>query len=222
MIHRYLHYLLTEGIAAINQDLTILESFFRDTYDTEEAEIAAIKTYWQANPLNVVTGYPRTTSKFPLVAIVLAQEAETTNFIGDVTGQITDELDPFYGADTEGSIWQHTYQLLTYSDHPDVTSYYYELIKYILLENHDYLTNKGLFDYKYSGADLAPDPAYLPAHLFARVLTFSCQRENSIVDRSSRFGKAFAVRGIHVDSSGSNSDVGEVDTNVTPYILGED
>jgi hypothetical protein len=222
MIHRYIHHILTTGVALYKADTRLVDDLFQELYELETTEIAAIKTYFLANGLNVYNGYPRRDSKIPYVAIILAQETESETFIGDYAGMITEDGHALYGADVEGSIWNHVFHLPIVSEHPDVTSYYYELVKTLLLVGLRYLTDQECFQFSFSGMDLAPDPKYIPEHLFVRQLVFSCQRQFSRIDRDSRLTKAFQVAGIHIDSSGSPSDVGGVETLVTPYTVGDD
>ena len=223
MIHRFVHNVLTAGVIAITADLSLLDDLFND-YLLTAKEIAMIKTLWGTKPLNVINGYARRDTDFPAVAIVLAGENEAVNFIGDDAPQIEDEEDPYNGADVESAIWAHNYHLFIYTGHPDVTAYYYEIVKGILLAGLDTLTEKDCFEYKFSGMDLAPDPGYLPDNLYARQMVFGCQREFQRVDRASLAGKGTSVAGMHVDSSGRAGDVddlGDVKTNITPYTEGE-
>ena len=220
MIHRFVHNILTAGVAAISADLTLLDDLFQADYLLTAAETAVIKTLWGTKPLKVINGYARRDSDFPVVAIALSGEAESQNFIGDDAPQIEDEDDPYDGADVESAIWQHNYDLLIYTHHPDVTAYYYEIVKSILLAGYDALTGKDCFEYKLSGMDLAPDPGYLPDNLYARKMAFSCQREFQRIDRASLADKGTKTAGMHIDSAGRAGDVddlGDVKTNITPY-----
>lgn len=218
MIQRYIHELLTTGFAAYKADPDLLDDLFLDNYGLNSAETSAIKQYFITHTPDVVNGYPRTTTTYPAVAIVLIRENEVENFIGNDVGQETEEGSSLFGADVEGAVWEYVFNLLIFAEHnPDVTSYYYEITKSILLAGLETLDAKGCMVYRMSGADLAPDPRYIPEHLFGRRLELSCQREFQYINRISRLTKAFQVAGIHIDKSGSPSDVGEVETLVTPY-----
>lgn len=222
MIHRILHDVLTDGIAVIKADITLLEELFAEHYEIEATETAAIREYFEANGFNVINGYARSDSVFPLVSIVMASEGESQNFLADDAGQILDEDDPYVGADIEAAIWEHVFHLYVFTGNPDITAAYYELVKVVLLAGLDTFTEDGCFAYHMSGMDLAPDPRYVPEHLFVRQLVFKCQREFQRVDKDSRLTKAFQVGGIHIDSSGSPGDVGGVKTLVTPYSEDDD
>lgn len=217
MIHRYLHTILTEGIAALKDTPKVIDELFQDNYELVSDEASTIKEYFIANGCNVSNGYPRRNTEYPTVNIILGDEAEVEHVIGDTGGDITDEDDPNYLAEILTAIWEHTYRLIVITEHPDVTAYYYEMIKFIMLEGFGELVDDGCSEFQLSGAELAPDPRYIPEHLFARQLVFSCQREFQRMGRARQMYRAARVSGIHVDSSGSASDVGDVETNVTTY-----
>lgn len=214
MIQRFLYTTLTAGLETIQNDLTLLDELFREFYELSREESEAIKTAFQTKPPGVIHGYARSETDFPVYSIVLQNEAESEHFVGDDAGMIDDTDDPDFGADCKSTIWEHHYQILCYTEHPDLTLYYYEIAKAILLTAN--LPSYGLHLVHLSGADLMPDPKYLPEHLFVRVLMFQASREFMHIDRDSKLGKAFRVRGIHVDEAGSPSDVGGVKTLVDP------
>ena len=218
MINRYLHSIFTSGIAVILSDTSYLDELFLNNYELAPEELAAIKEYFQAHPPTVVNGYARQDNKFPVYAITLGGEGEAIKFVGDYAGEVVDPDDEYYRSDVSSAIWDHQYEILIYTEHPDVTAWYYEIAKYILLAGLPQLTDRGCFEFQLGGGDLAPDPKYLPAYLFARRLTFKAQREFQQIDRESRFAKAVRVGGIALDSSGSSSDVGGVKTSVKTYI----
>jgi hypothetical protein len=215
MIQRTLFNILKIGIDEITRDISILEDLFIEQHNLESAEVASIVTLWKAKPPNVIHGYADADSKFPLYAITLLGERETDKFIGDSAGDVMDENDPDFPGEQNSSIWRHEYAIWVYSDHPDVTSYYYEVAKHVILTAGPIFIQNFIMDIDVAGMDMTPDPRYLPSHLFVRQLKFSCKRELLRVDPESKLGKAFKVSGIHVDSSGSPSDVGGVKTNVT-------
>lgn len=218
MIQRFLFDVLKAGLDEIQDDLGILDDLF-EQYGLPQTEIDAIRKLWTLKPPIVKHQYARTDDSFPLYSIVLADEQEAELYIGNEAGMITERTSPDFGADIKSSIWQHKYHILCYSEHPDHTSYLYEVAKAIYIAAS--LFDCGLFDTKFSGMDLAPDPRYIPEHLFARQFTLVGNREFERLDRKSKLGKAFKVRGIHVDKSGSSSDVGGVKTLVT-VSTGED
>lgn len=217
MIHRYLHDLLTTGIAAIQADPSLLDDIFLGNYLIDTSEAEAIRTYFADHPPNVVNGYARKDTAFPAISIVLGTEQESESFIGRSAGLIADEEDQNYQHDLEAAIWTHSYRLMVFAEHPDVAAYYYEITKTIVLNGLDTLLDLGCFDFSFSGTDLIPDPAYLPAHLYGRQILFGCSHEFQSVDYSSRLLKGFQVSGMHIDKAGAPGEVvGDVNTNIIP------
>lgn len=225
MIQRYIYTALVQGFAKITKDISLLEEFFRDQYGLDATEIAAIRTYYTAHPPKVRQGYPAADQVFPCMSIVLAEEGEELNVIGDDGGMVDDEDDPDFGADIKTGFWGHNYSILVYDQHPDAVLYYYELAKSILLLNAGgtgYFSNQGLFNIKISGMDLEPDPRYLPAHLWVRQLSFRCQREFARLDIEAKYQKAWKVSGIALDGDGGLSHVEGVDGKISLYGVGAD
>lgn len=205
MIQRFLYTALKAGLASIQEDLTLLEDIF-EIYDLPESEVDAIKTWFQKVPPTVKHQYARTDDTFPLVSIVLAQEGENQTFIGNdaYAFDADDEIDN--SIDLYSSIWQHSFDILCYSEHPDGTAYLYEVVKSVFLIAD--LQQYGLFEFRFSGQDLAPDPRFVPEHLFVRRFSITAQREFQRVDRLSRFQKAFKVAGIHINDYSKKDDGG--------------
>lgn len=222
MIQRYLFTAIKTGLDAVVADPTILDTIFQEQYALSDTEMDAIKTKFAADPPNVKHGFARSDDVFPLVAIILVDDAEGEVVLADDFGMIGDEEededDENYGAEVLGSLWSASFQFLCYAEHSDVVLYLYELVKDILFTALPYFQTVGIHKLGISGADLMLDPRYVPAHLFGRRVTFRCRYEFSHLDKGSKLGKAFAVAGIHIDSSGSpRTDVGDVKTLVGTY-----
>ena len=215
MIERFIYTALTEGFATLQKDVDILEDLFIGQHGLSKTEFAAIRTLLATKPPKVIHGYAHADESFPLCSIVLDSEQETDEFLAYDAGQVEDPDDPDYQTDILSAIWQHSHSVLIYAEHPDAVLYYYEMAKSSLIAAHDYFIDQGMHNVSLSGMDLAPDPRYIPAHLFLRRLSIKSQREFQRLDRKT--AKAFKVTGIAVDSSGSPSDVGGVPTNVKTY-----
>ena len=215
MIQRFLYDVLKHGLEEVQKDPTILEDIFEDLWRLNPSEVEQIKVAFAAKYPGVIHGYARAETDFPVFSIVLGNEGEADHYLGDDAGMIGDVDDPDFGADCISAIWRHQYQILCYTEHPDLTLYYYEIAKAIFLTAN--LNSLDLYEVHVSGMDLMPDPRYIPEHLFVRQMSFECKREFMRVDKDSKLSKAFQIAGIHVDKSGSPSDVGAVKTLVTPY-----
>jgi len=221
MIERYLFTALKDGVAYVTAHPEILDALFRDYYELEITEVEAIKRIWAEQPINIIHGYPRVDGKFPQASIVLSSENEAQTYLGDVAGQVDEPGDPADGADLRSAIWQHQYAIMVVTENPDLTLYYYQILKSVLLAAASYFITQGMFAMQVGGQDLVPDPAYLPEHLWVRQITFGCQSEFIRLDLESLTGKTWQIGGIHVDSTGSPRDVGGVKTLVTTYTAGE-
>lgn len=222
MIQRLIYRALNQGIQAAVNDPSIIEDLFSGNYSLEKPEVDTIISAFadKATP-NVIHGYARTDSQFPLYSIVLGNEREDEVYMNNLAGQVEDLDAEDFGADILSSLWVHDFLILTVTEHPDLTVYYYELAKAFLLA-YPFGEEGDLFDIRISGMDLAPDPRFMPSHLFVRQLKFECSREFARTDLSSLRDKAFRISGIHIDKSGSPSDVGGVKTNVTTYGVDDD
>lgn len=214
MIQRILFSVLKQGVDAILENPQLIDDIFVDA-ELSETELEAIKTLWAAKPPTVKHQYAHTDDDFPIYALILQNEEEAELFLADDGGMIEVVDDPLYGADIKVSNWNHTYQVWVYTEHPDHTVYNYEIAKSIFINAN--LAQYGLFRLHFSGGDMPIDPRFEPAHAIVRHFTIKASREFRRIDRDSRLGKAFRVEGIHIDKSGSSSDVGGVKTLVTPY-----
>lgn len=208
MIERLIYIALQQGVAEVSTDPHLLERYFEEQHGLDATEIAGIRTLLENDPPNIIHQYPRVESTFPLYAIVLSGERETTPFLSDDAGDIFDDDDPDVGSTQRAQIWDHDHTVLCVSHHPDVTRYYYELAKFFLIRAADFFIENGLLDTKLSGADLVPDPRYIPAHLFVRQLTMTATREHRQL--GDRLRRASRISGVHVDEG-----VTGVEGNVT-------
>lgn len=213
MIERYLYTAIENGIAKIVADPALIDLIFEEL-DLVTAEIDKVKALWVAKPPKVKHSYTRLDDPLPIYSIVLANERETQMFIGDDVGQVLDEEDILLGADIKGAVWEHSHQVHVLTRHPDHTLYNYEILKSIMLRAN-LLSVPNIHSTRLSGADLQLGPEWAPEPIFARQLTIATQRLLESIDPGTRLGKAFSVSGIHVDSSGSSSSVGDVETLVT-------
>ena len=215
MIQRLLYTALMNGLAAIKADPTILDDLFLSNYELTTTEVEGIKTFFATRPPTVVHGYARQDQEPPLYSIILAAEREADAVMHDDAGSVTDTMDADFGADQYTALWEHTFHIMCITEHPDVCTYLYEVAKAIILQAKPTFIGFGVYGLTLSGMDLAPDPRYVPEHFFVRQLVVSCRAELLTTAKATKLGKAFKVAGIHVDKSGSPSDVGGVKTLIT-------
>ncbi len=216
MIQRNLYTAIETALAAIATTPELLDDLFTDFLEFDADEVASIKKFFLETPPNLITAYPRSDADFPLIAIALADEGGGADFLNSDSGTDDDEDSTDFGSDGVGNFWDHAFQIFCYTQNPDATVWVYEVVKAAINANaHDYFRDQGMYDINIRGAELAPDEKYVPDIVFGRALTFRCKDEYLLIARGSKVGKAFKVSGIHVDNSGSPSDVGGVKTNVT-------
>lgn len=244
MIERFIFLALQRGITAMQQDPELLKRYFLEQKKLQKEEVDAISLYFTNKPPSIIHNYARDDSPFPLYAIILSMETEDTRVLGDegdMVGEIPDDVwaemqeageplplggldpdNPDAGKDELVSIYKAQYVVLTMTEHPDVTRYYYELCKLFLTRARPFLKRCAfeggaqLLDTQFSGGDLQPDARYIPAHMFARQFTIETLRSERIVGPDVQ--RAFQVGGIHVDdtSGAGNFTVEDVTALVTP------
>lgn len=225
MLERVVYEMLSEGLTEIQGNYDLITNHFRYSLGLSEAETDKIKTYLQATPPKIIHHYARDGDKIPLWALILMGETQSQDTLGYEMGEVGSFVlggpdDPEYdpdnpdsGADTQGSVFTTTIGVQTYSEHPDVTRYYYELAKF-LIWRYNPLGTAGIVSYHFAGQDLMPDPRYTPAHLFVRQLT--CTFENvqclsiDTPTRASNFGSS-----LYLDDDHDNAERGHIDPGVT-------
>lgn len=211
MIELLIHDALTTQIAEIVAAPLKLRSFFLKNRSVTPEVFDMIRTAFLARPPEVFHQYPRL-DQFPpnkraaAWNIVLAEEMESMQPLGDATGVVglLDEgggLDRTVGIDAGAermeSVWDQTFWIMTITDHPDLTVYYYHICKALLIRARPFFKDNGVLDTNFRGRDLAPDPRYIPAHLFVRQLTLTTKKSEEVV--GIKEPRAFTVSGAHVD-----------------------
>lgn len=218
MIERIIYDGLTAGVAHYRDTPgAISHAFQTPPLFLPPEEAAALETLFRNKQTPTVhMGYPRVDAVFPAYFITLGAESESKRFLGDDGGQILDREDPDFGADEYAAVFNYQFNLLVFAQHPDVVLAYYQLLKRMVIDYLPTLKSNGLFDISFSGADMAPDPSWVPAGLFVRRATLSCSREYTQAISSTRVGRAWKVQSIHIDAAGDpGADVGGVLTHVT-------
>ncbi len=230
MAERTIFKTIKDGLQVFIDDPRRFERFLIDNLELSEKEAANARVLFaggtnergetvDAKPPNLVHGYARTGGPFPCWALTLSNESTVQDYldqdalVGTEDGRL---VDPETGriVDPKQRRVRYTHNLMVIGDNPDVVLYYYHLAKFILLREQDALEAKDLDDLSISGADLAPDSRYLPANMFARVLTITVDTDECWTEDSGDRGDK--VGGIHVDSGdGTSGNVGTVNAGVT-------
>ena len=221
MLGRSVYRLIKTGIEAIEADTSILDELFRDVHALGATEVDAIKKFFVAKGANIAMGYsPIQADDEPQIIILLGNEQQTDFYFDESGGSCSDPNDLDYRMDYQATNWAHSYRLIIVTGHGDITDYYYEIVKSILLGGLPYILEEGGQDLAISGFDLAPDERYLPTHLFARQLELKINAEYKAVKPLSGLQKAFKLAGLYVDKGGAPRHVEYVgvDTEVETFI----
>lgn len=209
MICRFIYALLVEGFTAFAADPSLYDDLFGQILGLSPQECAGIRAFFAGKPIRVQHGYPQADIRVPLVAILLQGESQSQRFLGEM-GQL-----PQGGMNGPGSIWDSNYQLMCYAENADACQYIYELTRAILLLKHKDMAQAGLLSPSYSGQDIAPDPRYLPANLFVRVLGMRFQTAYVLPELLDASPLARIATGLALPA-GTDRAPGAYDAGVTP------
>lgn len=220
MIERFIYTAIQQGIVDLQADPTLITVYFRKIHGLSLDEVNHLLEVFIKLPPNVQHGYARTDSKFPLYAIILSSENEVNRFLGD-DGSLLDQDDEEDPRNVEhlSRIWSHQHMILCYHDNPDVVLFYYHLVKFFLIRARRFFFDNHVLETTLSGGDLAPDPRYIPAGLFARQLTVSCTKELKV--SGLKEATAFKIDGIFVQDGRPPEEIGNVTALVTVRADGE-
>lgn len=232
MIERFIHTALSNGIQDILDDPDLIDEIFTRNAALSEGERKSIKQYFADTPPVVRHQYAREGDQLPSYNIVLGGENEDRHFMGDYVGAAGElvlggpddpEFDPEderAGDDLSGGVMASNYMILVYSEHPDITRYYYEIGKAILRLSDSYFRKAApILEVEYSGGDLAPDPNYIPAHLFVRQIVLKATRMECVAlpAPTEGGGRRFKrLAGLHVNDGVSPERKGFVSSGITP------
>jgi hypothetical protein len=172
-VERFILRLLRSEVDRLAKDEALLRYYFEAVFDPTlpEKEREDYIANFLRQPPAVVLGYPRSSVTFPVIAIILNEESETQNAVGDFIGETLgegEEGDPY--ADYVGAIFEAQHGVYVYAEHPDVCLYLYHFVKMIVLGGKDWLLSQGVIEVSISGGELAPQEGYLPENMFCRTV----------------------------------------------------
>ena len=186
---------LKAGIATLVAEPQRLEAHATANLDYEAEEAAALRTKFMAEQPNVIFQYPRTNSPLPLYAVVLAGEEESDPaYLDDYVGRAgagpptlgsaapPDGIHP--STTVRGVPWEHEYWIMVATPAPDVTLWYYEIAKLIMITARNQLRGCDVWFSRLGGKDLGPDSGYLTDGIWIRSLIFSGTREQRVFDET--------------------------------------
>ncbi|MCZ6868110.1 MAG: hypothetical protein O7G84_01240 [Gammaproteobacteria bacterium] len=144
-------------------------SFFFDPMITEDERESYITSFQRTPPVPIL-GYPRSSSEFPCMAVVLERDAEDQAALSHYLGQ-TRAGDPVEQAsEFQGSMYEKTYGVYIYATHPDLCLYLYHFAKAVLIGSNVAMQRCGMVETRYDGNELNPQDTYLPENMFVRRL----------------------------------------------------
>lgn len=152
----------------------------------------------------LVMGYARQGTQFPCVALVLGTDSNVDDYLGEDAPMLgTDDDDDEgldYYRDEDGQIvdphmrrWEGRADLFVYSDHPDMTLYLYHIVKDICVRSRKVWHSAAFEDVRYSGAELAPDPKYLPTDMFTRRFSITLRYHEYYTDDPNGFAGTYGA-----------------------------
>jgi hypothetical protein len=207
-----------------------LERWALDSLELTAAEAAKLRLYFaggtnsdgdtiEAQPPILVHGYPRVDGPFPCWALTLGAETIEQDYLGKDAPFLDSEGELHFDArsgdvvDPKVRRLQYRYEILIITDHPDITVYYYHLLKLILMAGQRDLEASNVEDMGLSGADMVPDPRYLPPGVFARILTVIVSGDETWCE-SLRGAYARSIS-IALDDTGEGVTAGDAIASVT-------
>lgn len=184
MIERVLIKTLRAGIAARLAAPQRIVDMCVDNYGLTQSEAEAVRDTIVAEPPSVALQYPREDSTFPLIAVILTEEVEDTQYLN--AGHTR-----FLGArQVRGSVWQQSFAIWVCSKHPDLTLYLYAMAKDIMLTSRDDIVASGVVVSSMSGSDMGPNADYAPYWLFIRQLSLQATQQQEAFEAPQRLIRA--------------------------------
>lgn len=151
----------------------LLRRFFAHFYAplVSKDELESYAQSFAHSPPVTVLGYPRTATQFPCFAVVLEREQETQEPLGQYLGQTAPGEPADEAAEFVGTMFEQTFGVYAYAEHPDQALYCYHLAKAVLIGATDVMVQLGLIDPHFSGEELLPQPELVSSNMFVRKLT---------------------------------------------------
>lgn len=206
-------------LAAGREEATVNSDFlvkFFCSIGLSESEAEEIRIFWDSitvpnlkdpdkpfKGVDIIHQYPRGPNVvFPCWSIVLVSEAEGSakedRFLGDEADDLFDDLGNFQGACT-ASIWKSQYGIYVYAQSPDLCIYFYELCRFFMTRGRQFLKSESggrVLDTAFSGADMMPDPRYVPENMFVRRFIVEAKKLQGVLsavqpERGTKLGQVF-------------------------------
>jgi len=198
-----------ERLAWYVEDPARYEQFLLDGGLNEDEALEARKAFVE-HPPTTVHAYARQGGPFPCLALVLGAENTAADYLGESMGMMDIDGDVYVDQHTGEPVdchlrrWEHRFDWYIYAGHPDLTLYYYYLLRHIMVGLRSRLQAEDLDEITYSGAELAPDPRYMPSDVFTRRFSITCRADEPYVeDFKPDVGLGSSITGLAVNDDGS-------------------
>ena len=208
-IERIIFQLVEEGIAWYAANPARYERFLIAGGLTETEAVAARQAFVDQPP-TAIHGYARQGGPFPCLALVLGGENTAQDWVGEDVSPLGSDGEPCLDPETnevgdyKGRRWEHRFDWFVYADHPDLTLYYYYLLRRIMVGLRSQLQAEGLDEITYQGAELAPDPRYMPSDMFTRRFSITLRADELYIERHQPgVGLGRSIRGLRTEDEGS-------------------
>ena len=154
------------------KNVELLRGFFEHFFDpmTGQKERETYVQNFQRSPPSTVLGYPRTGTDWPCIAVILERDVQAEEAVGGYLGETTPDETDDAAKEYIGAMFDKTYGLYVYAEHPDVCLYLYHFAKAVVMGSFRVIQDLGIIDPHYEGGDLQPQPEYLPENMFVRRL----------------------------------------------------
>ena len=222
-VDRIVYQRMVDGLQPFLDDSRLFERFLiLGGLSAEEA--AKGKEYIETKPPHPIYGYARQGSEFPALAMTLGTEGVEQDYLNEDAAMLDEDGDPYF--DDDGNPidykirrWSHRFDIFVYADHPDVTLYYYQLLKHILVSSKSYFQEQDLDEITYNGAEMAPDPRYVPSDMYVRRFSINLRADQSYIEELLPGVGPGKNIDVFIDDGEPNIPANEgLKTNVTPYV----
>lgn len=163
--------ILDGGVVFYGQDPTAIP---RALPFLEVQELATFKQVIADRPPKVVHNYPRQLFDAPVLSIVVGKEdiSFQEKFLNDFVTVGIDQYGEanFRNINVFSVGFDSTLSVMIYTQHPDVTIFWYEVAKFILQQSRYLLAKLGIDNLILAGRDLFPDPSFTPEFIYMREL----------------------------------------------------
>ena len=173
--HRIVLEVLRVGVAAVSANTDVMDDILQDL---TSSELTKAKSFWASHPPTVVQSFARFgDTPFPIIALTLSGDDTSQDFLGQGDMALLD-VDDFTIGSQFRSLDTATFTIFIYAEHPDVVVWYYKIVKRILKMGFLRMVTNGLHDPMLDGADVQPDPRYIPENVFIRRITLKVEYED--------------------------------------------